>query len=416
MIALHWISDQLAFTIAVQHVLGIATALLLYAAARRIGAPVWAGAVGAAAVLLSLDQIVLEHVVLTDALFTFLLAITIYACVRGLDAPRPLRGPFDTTHPWVLAAGFVLALAAWVRGVGLPMIPFLVLWIAIAIPGTWRRRVGRAALAGGAAAILMLTYFVLNDIRTGNFGFTQSSGWALYSRIAPLADCSRFDPPTGTDDLCESSAPGTRFGPDFYGWEPNSPAIRKYGYPPNGDDELGDFAREAILHQPLSYLKAVGTDVLRYFLPDYRNYAFGGPGYNTLDIQRKDPPLEREVFGFLSAYYDGDFHEIDAGIGVLSEIQDWVRVQPLLMLAAMLAGIAGVVLARGRVRAVLVLLCGAVLLLLLIPSATANYNVRYGIPAGGPAMLAGAIGAWAISAWVSERRRRSRDPTEGSAA
>ncbi len=407
MIAVHAISDELTFTIAVQHLLGIATALLLYAMARRIGAPVWVGAVGAAAVLLSLDQIVLEHMVLSEALFTFLIVLLLYICVRALDEPRPLRGPFDTSHPWVLTAGLVLGLAAWVRGVGMPMVPFLALWIALAIPGGWRRRLGRAALAVGASVVLMLTYFALNESRTGAFALTQSSGWALYSRIAPLADCNQFTPPAGTEDLCEKSPPGTRFGPDYYGWEPRSPAIKKFTYPPNGNDQLGAFARQAILHQPRAYVQAVATDTLRYFLPDYNTYAFGGPGYDTLDVERKDPALEREVFGWLSAYYDGDMHVIDDGVSVLGEVQDWLRVQPLLMLAAMLAGIAGIVLARGRVRAVLILLCGGVLLLLVIPSATANYNVRYGIPAGGPTMLAGAIGAWVILGRISERRRRS---------
>ena len=37
LIAVHAISDQLAFTIGVQHLLGVATALLLYGSARRVG-------------------------------------------------------------------------------------------------------------------------------------------------------------------------------------------------------------------------------------------------------------------------------------------------------------------------------------------------------------------------------------------
>src|SRR5688500_13804284 len=59
MIAVRTVSDALAFTITVQHLLGVITGLLLYAIGRRAGAPVWASTIGAAAVLLSLDQIVL---------------------------------------------------------------------------------------------------------------------------------------------------------------------------------------------------------------------------------------------------------------------------------------------------------------------------------------------------------------------
>lgn len=416
MLVLHAISDQLSFTIGVQHVLGVATGLLLYGSARRVGAPVWAAAIGGAAVWLSLDQIVLEHMVLSEALFTFLIAFVLYACVRALDDPRPLAWRLDSRMLWIVAAGFVLGMAAWVRGVGMPMIPFLALWIALAIPGRWWQRIGRGALAAAPAIALLLTYFAINDSRTGTFALTQSSGWALYSRMAPLADCNQFTPPAGTEALCEVSPPGTRFGPDFYGWEPQSPATRMFAYPPNGDAQLGEFARKAIAAQPRAYVQAVANDTLRYFLPDYKTYAFGGPGYDSIDIQRKDPALEREVFGWLSAYYDGNLRVIEGPVGTLSEVQDWVRVQPLLMLAALIAGIAGIVFARGRVRAVLILILGAGLLLLVIPSATANYNVRYGIPAGGPIVLGGALGAWVVLAWFRERRRGAPRPGDSAPA
>jgi hypothetical protein len=412
MIAVHAVSDALPFTITVQHIVGIATGLLLYALGRRAGAPVWAATIGAAAVLLSLDQIVLEHIILSESLFIFLFVATLYACVRALDDPRPLVGPFDTRHAWLLAAGVLLALCAWVRGVAAPLTPFLILWILLAIPGTWKRRLANAAVAGVAIAALMLTYFALNEMRTGTFGLSQSPGWGLYSRIAPLADCNQFTPPAGTESLCEESPPGTRYGPDYYGWEPGSPAVRLYTYPPNGDDELGAFAREAIKAQPRAYVQAVGTDVMRYFLPDYKTYAFGGPGYDTLDIQREDPALEREVWGWLSGFYTGiDQRRLDGPVETLSEIQDWVRVQPLLMLAALALGVAGIVVSRGRVRAVLILLCGAALLLFIVPSATANYNARYAIPSGGPLVLAGAIGTWALLGWLRERRAAAPEHT-----
>jgi len=410
MLALHAITDQLSFTIGVQHLLGIATGLLLYASGRRIGAPVWAAAIGAGAVWLSIDQIVLEHMVLSEALFTFLVTFVVYACVRALDDPRVLVWRLDSRMLWIFVAGFVLGMAAWVRGVGMPMIPFLALWIALAIPGRWWQRIGRGALAAVPAIALLLTYFAINDSRTGAFALTQSSGWALYSRMAPLADCSQFTPPAGTEALCEVSPPGTRFGPDFYGWESESPATKMFAYPPNGDDQLGEFAREAISAQPRAYVQAVANDTLRYFLPDYKTYAFGGPGYDSIDIERKDPALEREVFGWLSAYYDGDMRVIEGPVETLSEVQDWVRVQPLLMLAALIAGIAGIVLSRGRVRAVLILIVGAGLLLLVIPSATANYNVRYGIPAGGPIVLGGALGVWVVAGRLRERRGNTTTP------
>src|ERR687897_3011352 len=210
--------------ILIQHLIGIVTALILYAAVRRLGGPVWAGAAGAAAVLLSLDQIVLEHALMSETLFTLLFALMLYAAVRALDDGRKLAGAFATRHAWILAAGISLGLAAWVRAVGTGLIPFLALWMALAIPGRWRDRIGRGALAGGAAMAVLLLYFALNNSETGHFGLTRASGWALYSRSAPFADCDRFDPPVGTEALCETTDPDTRNGPDFYGWEQGSPA------------------------------------------------------------------------------------------------------------------------------------------------------------------------------------------------
>jgi hypothetical protein len=395
--ALHFISDDLDVTIVVQHLLGIATALLLYAAVRRIGAPLWVALTGAAAVLLSLDQIVLEHTVLTEALFTFGLAAALYSCVRALGDPRLLTGPLESRHLWLLGAGVALGLSAWVRGAAAPLIPFLALWVALAIPGRWWVRAGRGALAGGAAAAVLLAYFALNDANTGTFGLTQSSGWALYSRIAPAADCDQFEPPAGTAGLCEESEPGTRFGPDFYGWEPGSPARKLFGYPPQGNERLAAFAREAIKAQPGWYVRLVAQDMVRYFIPNYRLYAFGGPGYDSLDIERRDPVIEEDVHFWIGGYYPGEPLVIRGGVSALGEAQDYVRVQPILMLIALIAAAGGLLLARGKQRAVLFLLLGAALLLLLVPSATASWNARYAIPAGGPLIAAGALGAWLLA-------------------
>ncbi len=97
--AAHAVSDQIEFTIALQHLMGIATALVLYGVVRRLGAPVWAGAVGAAAILLSLDQIFLEHALMNEPLFTLLFVVALYAAVRALDDPRPIVGPLDPAGP-----------------------------------------------------------------------------------------------------------------------------------------------------------------------------------------------------------------------------------------------------------------------------------------------------------------------------
>src|SRR2546421_6795180 len=51
----HWISSHVEFTIALQHLLGICAALLLYGAVRRLGAASWPALVAPAVLLLSGD-------------------------------------------------------------------------------------------------------------------------------------------------------------------------------------------------------------------------------------------------------------------------------------------------------------------------------------------------------------------------
>ena len=102
---------------------------------------------------------------------------------------------------------------------------------------------------------------------TDGIGVAPSSGWHLYHRVAPFADCDRFTPPEGTEALCETKPPEERLGGDYYLFDPTSPAIREFGVLGEEDAKVGAFARQVVLHQPLDYAKAVGRDVLAYYVP-----------------------------------------------------------------------------------------------------------------------------------------------------
>lgn len=401
---LHEVSTRLDFTIAVQHVLGILTGILLYATVRRVGAPVWAGVLGAAAVLLSLDQIQFEHTLQAEGPFTFALALALYASVRALEDPRTLLGPITTRHLWIAAAGGVLGMAAWVRAIGVPMIPFLALWFVVAIPGRIWIRVANGALAGIVAGGFVLLYFSLNASETGHFGLTRSTGWAFYARTAPIADCTQFEPPAGTEGLCEASAPRTRYGPDFYAWVPESPAYDVFGEPPNGNEQLSEFARQVILHQPRYYLWVSFRDFARYFVPTLNDEQIYIVDYPYLDLDRRQRPVERDVLGATRSYYPGTEMSVGDDLTALTDLQQVLRVAPFLMLQALLLGLVGIWLGRGRVRAVVALLLGVAVLGLAIPSATVSYNARYATPLAGLLVAAGAIGLWLAIRRVIEAR------------
>jgi Dolichyl-phosphate-mannose-protein mannosyltransferase len=407
--ALHALWGDVEFTLVVQHLLGIATGLLVYATVRRLEVPRWVALLPAAAVLLSLDQIFLEHALMPETLFTFALVACLYCCVRALDDPRPLAGPVTTRLAWLLGAGVLLGFTAWIRPVTAPLAPFLALWIFFALPGSWRPRLAGAAIAVVATGAVLLGYFALNDHYTGYFGFSQSSGWGFYSRVAPFADCTKFTPPDDTQPLCETTASSARYGPDFYGWEPGSPARKLYGGQPTGDAELGAFARQAILHEPLSYAKAVARDFARYFYP-VTVPAFYGVGYELTAVDRRAPGLEEDNQAAFDSYYSDVPSGIHGGVTELAGIQDVVRFHGAVLLVSLLLSVAGVFLVRGRVRRGLLLLLGASVLAMLVPVATAIWSARYAIPVTGPLVGAGAIGAWAIATRAAEIRRRRSEP------
>ena len=407
--------------------LGIACGLLLYATVRRLGAPVWAAVVAAAAVLLPLDQIFLEHILMAEAPFELALFAALYCAVRGLDPSRPTRLRIGSRALWIAGAASLLALAAWLRTTSLPLIPLFALWFVFALDGPLTRRLARGAVCIAAAAAVLLAYMALNASYTGNFGMGNASGWALYARVAPFADCSRFDPPAGTEALCETTPPDARPGPDFYAWQPGSPAIQMFagddairrafrrgsdplGLHDEGDEQLRAFAREALIHQPLSYAKVVARDFVRYFEPTFQPQDFSGYGYDELDVELR-LPAEAIVLSAINSYYGDVAIEVGDGIEPLGELQDVVRIHPKLLALAILLAVAGLILGRGRARAGVALLLGTSLVLLLAPPATAIWSSRYAVPVSGPLVASATIGTWLALGAIRGRLRARRLPS-----
>jgi len=410
----HAVSDDLWLTIAVQHLLGLVTGVLLYAAVRGLGGPRWAAVVAAAAVVLSLDQVFLEHAIMTETLFTTCIVASVYAAVRSLDGDRRLWGRIPASLVWAAAAGIALGAAIQVRTFVVLLIPFMALWFALSIRAGVRARLTRAVVGGGAAVAMVLVYALASYSYSDHFGLSRAGGWALYSRTAQFADCSRFDPPAGTERLCESTPPASRPGPDAYGWGPTSPARELYGGPPEGGDELAAFARTAILHQPLDYVGTVVNDGIRYFAPGWNDRrGDAGPAYEVIDIDRRSPGSEEAILAALNVYYEDERARVRTGIVALSDVQQFFRVHPLLLLQALLLALFGLRWAGPRTRAGIALLGGTAIALMLIPVATAIYTARYAIPANGLLLGAGALGASAIIAARRSETVASSAPAGG---
>jgi hypothetical protein len=402
--ALHTLSDAVSFTVQVQHLIGIACGLLLYATVRRVGAPIWVGVVSAAAVVLPLDQIFLEHILMAEAPFELAFFAALYFAVRALDPPRSTSLRLTTQQLWIIGAGLALGLSLWLRTTSLGLIPFFALWFAFAMPGSWRLRAGRAAICVAAAGLVVVGYMSLSASYGSGFTLGNSSGWALYGRVAPFADCTRFEPPAGTEALCETTPAEDRYGSDFYSWQPESPAMRIFRSYPNepreevhrrGNEELRAFAQEALVNQPLSYAEDVGRDLIRYFDPGFQDQPFSGYGYNELDVElRPKPDEEAPPLGAINSYYVPTRVDIGDGIRTLGEIQDIVRVHPKLLALAILLGIVGLVAGRGIPRSGVALLLGTALIQLIVPVATVIWSSRYAVPVNGPLVASAALGVW----------------------
>src|SRR4029079_14674258 len=114
------ITNWLPFTIFLQHVIGIATGLLVYALMRRASETRWLALLPAAVVLFDSDQLWSEHVLLSEVLFTFFVTAGLYAAVRAWQQ--------DASRVWLVASGVLLALSGLTRNVGVILPVVVAIW------------------------------------------------------------------------------------------------------------------------------------------------------------------------------------------------------------------------------------------------------------------------------------------------
>lgn len=398
---LRGISNWIPMTIAIQHLLGLAAAALLYAAAVRLGAPRWAALLPAVVVALSGDQIFLEHAVLTEALWMPTVALGMYCVARFVSADRGLR--------WLVAGGAILATAALVRNMTQVLPVVLALWAVLALPGTLSIRARHAAALLAPALLVVSTYLVVAGPVAGGYGgLSDNRGVILYGRVAQFADCAEFTPPEGTKLLCADTPPDSRAGPLFWKWEEGSPLLDKFhvdGFDPDHQAALFRFARAAIVNQPLDYARAVTKDVARFFAPGIGNARpFSGADPESMSFGSTTPYAQAQSRAELAAEFDkayggvGSGEASPAGRTLLGAYQTVFRVHGLLLLLLIALSIAGWAMARGATRAGASLFLVAGLTLLLWPALTWSYDARFAVLPAALLSVSAAIGLARIAA------------------
>ncbi|GAA2286225.1 hypothetical protein GCM10010149_35310 [Nonomuraea roseoviolacea subsp. roseoviolacea] len=290
-----------AVVAAAQHLLGLATGVLVYVAARRAipwwsgrravsrraatgragsrragaGRPVppWAAALAAAPVLLDAYQVELEHLLVSDTLFTFLL---VTAVVLALGGRRR-----------AVAIGLLLAAATLTRTVGQPLIVVVAVWFVL------DGRLRRAAVMLAAALIPLAAYGAWFHGTYQRTGLVGANGAFLYARTMSFADCARMDPPADLRVLCDPRPPGRRPPSQEYLWAADSPLVELPGitFTKANDDLAARFATLAIRSQPLDYAASVLSELGRTFVwgrpvyPDQEIY-----GYYEFPAASPPPP------------------------------------------------------------------------------------------------------------------------------
>ena len=389
------LAHNLSVVVAIQHLLGLATAVLIYATLIHFGARRWVAALATIPVLFDPLQLDLEQYILTDVCATFLVFLALVVLVWKRDALG--KGA-------ALTAGLLVAAATIIRESDLlVMIPALLYVVAVIRP--WRRCARLAGMALLGCAIPVLGYLSWFAVWFGTFNFVTYTNQFTYGRIVQFADCTGLSLPSYERSLCPTQPPAQR-DLDWYMWAPQSPQVLLQPTAGLSKGEIiHDFNTRILEHQPLSYLEAVGGDILYSFSP-----------------VRGDGP-ERYPKGY------HDFHTyFPSGKGELATLRQYTgstgRVQPALagfltgyghdfyvpgpLLAAGLvlglAGTAGLGRARSKLGGPCLLFSLGTIAMVVPPFIIATFDWRYELPQFYLIPIAAVLGVRAMTARDSDTR------------
>jgi hypothetical protein len=411
--ALGHISRQIAFTVLLQHLIGMGTALLLGAGVRRLTGSAWAGLLPVAIVLLDPDHIFLEHSIMSETWATLTIALSLYGVIRSCEAP-------ELWWRWPLGTGFALAAAVMIRTASLPIIAVFALGLVLYRPHPfrrWREHLWAAAVMVCTAAILLLAFAGVSAVSGQRFGIAPSPGWYLYGRVAQFADCRQFVPPRGTAGLCQTTPPSRRPSAYYYTFEPGSPAMHLFGAFGRDDATVESWARAALLAQFGDFLGTAWTYLRSYYVPGSLPARLR-PTSTELDPQldftnRGNAIVVAAMRKDLETYYDRfTIHPIRWGLEFLHDWQRVVRFGATALFITTVLSLIGVAVGDRRSRVGVLLFGIGGLSLLLAPVLTGTYSGRYTVPMAGPMVAAAAITLTALGRRAALRYRRMRpDPS-----
>ncbi|WP_246610669.1 hypothetical protein [Nonomuraea rhizosphaerae] len=412
-----------------QHLMGLATGVLVYTLLRRkFGLPKWGATLAAAPVLFDAYQIQLEQLIMSDALFTLLVVgvITLVLWHRRMS--------------WKLGVvvGLLLALTALTRSIGLPILVLVVAYLLVKRTG-WRPIVAVIA----ACAVPVMGYMAWFSTNFGKFAMTNSDGLILYMRTAIFADCDKMhidkyrelqmlllcinDPVSQRKDYAQwylwgQGGAGQGTGEVLHRWGTG----KKFTDITN--QAASAFATRAITSQPGDYLKVVARDFFRAFnwgrptFPDEKTYNM----YRFIPFHELDTsgnPKRLPQWPSYQGRTDTDAYAYEQGppetkivapfAQIMSSYQQVFYLPGIVLGGVMLVGLYGTVIRWRRIGGPVILPWLGAFGLLLAPAATAEFDYRYVLPAVPLACVAAAITLRRGVTWPWARTRpRSESASE----
>jgi hypothetical protein len=393
-----------AVVAAVQHLAGLAIGVLIYLLARRHRLPAWVAVLAVIPVFFDAYELQLESDAVPDVPFGLLVVLASYLLLRSPGVRRPAAAA---------AAAFLLGVSAIVWPVGLALLAVLLVALVIMRAG-WRT--ATAALVAGVLPVAGYAFFFyLNEHQ---FTLTRSDGVYLWSRTMSFADCAVIRPPADERALCPP--PGPRLAASLYIWDGNSVLLRMPGgrFSARTNDLALNFALRAIAAQPAGYLTAAGHDFALSFYWDRPVHPDAGivDRYSFADAATAWVPAGMRTLGGGTvardqAAYDGGHpaptRAIQPYASWLVTYQRYVYLRGTLLGLIMLGGLGVMVARRSRGAA---LPWAFAVTILVVPPMTADFDLRYLVPAVPVACLA------AVLAFAGPGRAGGPRPRRGGGA
>ncbi|MFD0730696.1 hypothetical protein [Planotetraspora mira] len=365
-----------ALVVAAQHLLGLVTGILIYALLRRWQVRPVLAAAASLPLLLDPRQLVIEHALLSETLFTCLVtgAVVVTLWRRRLT-PRT-----------VAAAALLLTAATLTRSIGLPLV-LLFLGLLVA----WRVTLRTLLTAVATCLVPLCSYGLWFQAHNNVFALGSNDGILLWSRTMSFADCSKIRPPADLIQLCPPEphrAAATwpwnflldTKRPQEYLTDENAWLYRRPGPPlsPENNSLARNFALRAIVAQPVDYALIVLRDltdtVLRRDPPVHGDPAFLFPA-----VPDKIPPEQGEIARTYG--YSGAPTAVAPFAAFLERYQYLIFLPGLMLFLAMVTPAVLMLRCKRRLSIPALLPWSMAVALLVLATATNQNSYRFALPA-----------------------------------